>query len=62
MWLRAARLAERVRDPDAAVYARRAIAADDAMALDPLTRLAPRDRAEADRLAGLTGSGPAEER
>ena len=62
LWLRAARLAERVNDPDAAVYARRAIAADDAMALDPLTRLAPRDRAEADRLAGLTGSAPAEER
>ena len=59
MWLRAARLAERVRDPDAAVHARRAIAADDAMALDPLARLSPRDRAEADRLAGLTASGPA---
>ncbi len=58
MWLRAARLAERVQDADAAVYARRAMAADDSFELDPLVRLAPRDRKEAERLAGLSAPPP----
>jgi hypothetical protein len=59
LWLRAARLADQVQDPDAAVYARRALAADDSFELDPVARLTPRDRAEAERLAGLSAPPPA---
>ena len=59
LWLRAARLAERVQDADAQVYARMSLAADDSFELDPLARLSPRDRADAERLAGLSAPTPA---
>ena len=58
-WLRAARMAQALQRPDAATYARLAVTADDSFGLDPLARLAPRDRAQAEALAGVTSSSPA---
>lgn len=66
-WLRAARLANALQrqDPatdrvDARVYATAALRADDSFALDPLARLSPRDRAEAETLAArVTSPTPA---
>ena len=53
-WLRAARMAASLGRPDAVTFAGMAIAADDSNGLDPLARLSQRDRAEAQRLAGIT--------
>jgi hypothetical protein len=58
IWLRAARLAQRTQDPRAAEFARTAIEVDDSFALDPLAMLSPRDRVEAERLAGLSAPSP----
>ncbi|MFM1830056.1 MAG: hypothetical protein RLZZ558_396 [Planctomycetota bacterium] len=58
LWLRAARLAQRTRDPRAADFARTAIEVDDSFTLDPLAMLSPRDRAEAEGLAGLSEPWP----
>ena len=66
-WLRAARLANALARQEPAmyavesrVYATAALRADDSFALDPLARLAPRDRMEAEMLAGrVTSPAPA---
>ena len=58
-WLRAARLARALGNDDAATLAWTALAADQAMSLDPLARLSPRDRAQAEAIAGVTSRGPA---
>jgi len=58
IWLRAARLAQRTQDPRAAEFARTAIEVDDSFALDPLAMLSPRDRSQAEHLAGLSVPSP----
>lgn len=58
-WLRAARTASMLGRDDATTYARAALRADDAMTLDPLARLAPRDRAQAEAIAAITSPVPA---
>jgi hypothetical protein len=61
-WFRAARLASMLGRPESAALAKQALLRDDAMALDPLVRLSPRDRAQAERLAGVSGVGLPEAR
>ncbi len=58
-WLRAARTARLLGREDAVVYAKAALRADDAMTLDPLARLAPRDRAQAEAIAAFIVPAPA---
>ena len=61
-WLRAARRAAVLERPETSALAAEAIRCDDAMGLDPMLRLAPPDRALAERLVGVTLAPPASAR